>query len=150
MDDVAKQVPLRGRLIDSLYTEAMVLADEARSYFDQGGLTDREALTPLKRVTLSCESLRVTTRLMHVLSWLLTQRAIDAGQIATADPTPAEQWQGLEAQATPLEGMPPAAVAIIDASRDLCARVARLDSEEVAVVPQSPALGLLSRLEQAF
>jgi regulator of CtrA degradation len=150
MDDVAKNVPLRGRLIDSLYTEAMVLADEARSYFDQGGLADREALSPLKRVILSCESLRVTTRLMHVLSWLLTQRAIDAGQIATADPTPAEQWAGLEAQAASLEGMPLAAIAIIEASRDLCARVARLDGEEIADMPQSPALGLLNRLEQAF
>lgn len=147
---MAKNVPFRGRLIDSLYTEAMVLADEARSYFDQGGLADREALTPMLRVTLSCESLRVTTRLMHVLSWLLTQRAIDAGQMAAVDPIPAEQWDGLELQAGSLEGMPPAAIAIIAASRDLCARVARLDSEEIAVVPQSPALGLLNRLEQAF
>ena len=31
------QVRITSRLIDSLYTEAMLLADEARSYFDDAG-----------------------------------------------------------------------------------------------------------------
>lgn len=150
MEDQAKRFPLRRRLIDSLYTEAMVLADEARSYFDQGGIADREALSPLMRVTLSCESLRVTTRLMHVLSWLLTQRAIDAGQMSAVDPLPVEDWDGLEEQTSSLKGMPAAAIALIEASQDLCGRVARLDNEAEAIALQSPALGLLSRLQQAF
>ena len=34
-------------LIDALYVEAMVLADEARSYFDDGGRLEREALAPM-------------------------------------------------------------------------------------------------------
>ena len=32
-----RQVRITSRLIDSLYTEAMLLADEARSYFDDAG-----------------------------------------------------------------------------------------------------------------
>src|SRR3569833_4328950 len=70
------------RLIDSLYVEAMLLADEARGYFDQGARIEREALDPLGRVTFSCESLKVTTRLMHIIAWLLTQRAVDSGEMA--------------------------------------------------------------------
>lgn len=36
------QVRITSRLIDSLYTEAMLLADEARSYFDDAGRDERE------------------------------------------------------------------------------------------------------------
>ena len=64
------------KLVDGLYIEAMVLADEARSYFDTLGRDDRLSLDPIDRVGFSCESLKVTTRLMHVIAWLLTQRAV--------------------------------------------------------------------------
>ena len=73
------ELRIHRKMIDSLYVEAMVLADEARGYFDQGARVEREALDPLGRVTFSCESLKVTTRLMHVIAWLLTQRAVDSG-----------------------------------------------------------------------
>lgn len=59
---------LHRRLVDSLYVEAMVLADEARGYFDQLGRDERDALEALSRVAFSCESLKVTTRLMHVIA----------------------------------------------------------------------------------
>src|SRR6187402_1540029 len=53
---------LNRKLVDSLYVEAMLLADEARSYFDVNGRAERDALPPMQRVGFSCESLRVTTR----------------------------------------------------------------------------------------
>ncbi|HEY5713474.1 MAG TPA: DUF1465 family protein, partial [Allosphingosinicella sp.] len=77
------------RLVDGLYIEAMVLADEARSYFDTLGRDDRLSLDPIDRVGFSCESLKVTTRLMHVIAWLLTQRAVAAGEL-TPDQAGAE------------------------------------------------------------
>ena len=70
------------RLVDSLYVEAMILADEARGYFDERGRVDREALSPIARVAFTCESLKVTTRLMHIIAWLLTRRAVEAGEIS--------------------------------------------------------------------
>ncbi|NWN13409.1 DUF1465 family protein, partial [Escherichia coli] len=72
-------------LIDTLYVEAMLLADEARAYFDELGRDEREALEALNRVAFSCESLKVTTRLMHIIAWLLTQRAVDAGELMPHD-----------------------------------------------------------------
>src|SRR5688500_4281578 len=72
---------ITSRLIDSLYTEAMLLADEARSYFDDVGRDDRSSLVPFVRVGFACESLKVTTRIMHIVAWLLTQRAIESGEI---------------------------------------------------------------------
>jgi regulator of CtrA degradation len=144
-------IRLRGRLIDSLYTEAMVLADEARSYFDQAGRPEREMLTPLLRVTLSCESLKITTRLMNMLSWLLTQRAIELGQIDPADArTPADRHE-LDSDPASLAGLPEAAIALIESSLELQARARRIDRDVPDVAqPQSPARGLLSRLERAF
>src|SRR6185436_688581 len=81
----SSRAKLTPKLIDSLYTEAMLLADEARAYFDEHGRGDRLALDPIVRVGFSCESLKVTTRLMHVIAWLLTQRAVEAGEIAASD-----------------------------------------------------------------
>src|SRR5215208_5031646 len=75
------QVRITSRLIDSLYTEAMLLADEARSYFDDIGRDERAMLEPFARVGFACESLKVTTRIMHIVAWLLTQRAIESGEI---------------------------------------------------------------------
>ncbi|MCA1654665.1 MAG: DUF1465 family protein, partial [Sphingomicrobium sp.] len=72
------------RLIDALYTEAMLLADEARGYFDDAGRDDRLTLEPFARVGFACESLKVTTRIMHIVAWLLTQRAIEGGEIRAA------------------------------------------------------------------
>src|SRR3546814_17725730 len=56
------------KLLDSLYVEAMVMADEARAYFDQQGDRDREEMDIMLRVSFSCESLKVTPRLIHVIS----------------------------------------------------------------------------------
>ncbi|WP_174280580.1 DUF1465 family protein, partial [Sphingomonas bacterium] len=76
---------LHRRLIDALHMEALLLADEARDYFDEVGRAERDRLAPLARIGFSCESLKVTTRLMHVIAWLLTQRAVQAGELRATD-----------------------------------------------------------------
>src|ERR1700750_3401876 len=85
---------LTPKLIDGLYVEAMVLADEARSYFDTIGRDDRLSLDPIDRVGFSCESRKVPTRLMHVIAWLLTQRAVAAGELSRAQAGEAERRLG--------------------------------------------------------
>jgi regulator of CtrA degradation len=107
----------------------------------------------MERVAFSCESLKVTTRLMHVISWLLTQRAIAAGELP-------EDWaldpaRRLGAAPTTdvelLARFPAQARGLIWSSVDLHRRVALLDAAltgEVAVV--SPARSMLDRLATAF
>jgi regulator of CtrA degradation len=144
---------LTPRLVDSLYTEAMLLADEARAYFDRHGREDRESLDPLLRVGFSCESLKVTTRLMHVVAWLLTQRAVEAGEISRAHARKPARRLGdaPESDSALLARLPAAAQSLIEASRDLYARVQRIDASGVAPEPQaSPARSLLSRLERSL
>ncbi|WP_084582686.1 DUF1465 family protein [Sphingomonas azotifigens] len=145
-------ITIHRRLVDSLYVEAMVLADEARGYFDQLGRDERDALAALSRVAFSCESLKVTTRLMHVIAWLLTQRAVDSGELQPDDArTPSRRLgPAPETDAAVLADMPMQAVAIVQASMDLYRRVARLDSAfDVSAVP-SPARRMLDRLAGAF
>jgi len=84
----------RRRLLSALYTDAMVLADDMRAVAEYRLAIDADAgRDPVDRVLASCEQLRMTTRLMTVLSWLLTWRSIDAGETDLAaaprlDPLP--------------------------------------------------------------
>ncbi|WP_017670941.1 DUF1465 family protein [Blastomonas sp. AAP53] len=78
----SNQSPFTAKLVESLYVEAMVLADEARAFFELG--PDEQGLSPSDeiRIDMSCESLRVTTRLMHSIAWLLNQKAFFAGELS--------------------------------------------------------------------
>jgi regulator of CtrA degradation len=153
MAEEQAQLGLTPKLIGSLYTEAMVLADEARSYFDRHGREERDRLDPLLRVGFSCESLKVTTRLMHVIAWLLTQRAVEAGELTPAQARrPARRLgEAPESDEAVVARLPEQARALIASSRDLYARVQRLDETAPGAEPQaSPARSLLSRLERSL
>jgi regulator of CtrA degradation len=147
------QVRITSRLIDALYTEAMLLADEARSYFDDAGRDERSTLEPFARVGFACESLKVTTRIMHIVAWLLTQRAIDSGEIPGRDGQRPERRLGHAQESDPavVETLPPAARKLINSSSDLYARVKRLDEGQIEAEPtQSPARALMGRLERGL
>jgi len=138
------------KLINALYIEAMVLADEARAYFDLHSRNSRNQMTPLQRVGFSCESLKVTTRLMHVIAWLLTQRAI-----AESAPPVASQHQPLglvtDSDTSAIVALPQEAQQLINASAELYRRVKRLEQQLASQLPMaSPARRLHSRLLEAF
>lgn len=144
---------LTPKLIDSLYVESMLLADEARAYFDKHGREDRMMLDPLVRVGFSCESLKVTTRLMHVIAWLLTQRALAAGELTAEQARKPERQLGepVESDQDVLDQLPASALALIRSSQELYDRVLRLESGQGAGEPApSPARSLLSRLERSL
>jgi len=147
------QVRITSRLVDSLYTEAMLLADEARSYFDDAGRDERSTLEPFARVGFACESLKVTTRIMHIVAWLLTQRAVESGELRSRDGRRPERRLGHAQDSDPvvIATLPPAAQRLINSSADLYARVKRLDEGGLErEVPQSPARALMGRLERGL
>ncbi|MEP7315850.1 MAG: DUF1465 family protein [Sphingomicrobium sp.] len=150
-DPKGPEVRITPRLVDALYTEAMLLADEARAYFDDVGKGERLMLDPFARVGFACESLKVTTRIMHIVAWLLTQRAIETGELHQVEGRRPERRLGHATVSEPgvLEQMPPAAQRLIMASSDLYARIARLDEGQLDDQPmQSPARALMGRLER--
>lgn len=147
---------LNARLIDSLYTEAMLLADEARSYFDDAAREDRRTLDPMTRVRFSCESLKVTTRLMHIVAWLLARRALQSGEIPRAAHGSRSRrgWHELgtaaDSDADAISSFPAGARTLIAASCDLYARVKRLEEGGAIEAVPSPARTLMSRLERSL
>ena len=131
----------------------MVLADEARGYFDERGRAEREGLVPLSRIAFSCESLKVTTRLMHVIAWLLTQRAVFAGEMRPREALDPSRRLGNApvTDVAALAELPVYAQALIAVSIDLHRRVGLLDTglaNEVAFV--SPVRALQERLALSF
>ena len=147
------EVRITPRLVDSFYTEAMLLADEARSYFDDSGREDRGTLDPFVRVNFACESLKVTTRIMHIVAWLLTQRAIESGEIPYREGRRPERRLGHAQESDPevVARLPEAAQRLVSASSDLYTRVKRLDEGNIAdEPPASPARALMGRLERGL
>ena len=76
---MALPADINPRIVDALYSDALVLADELRTRFG-GDFSIGEDCAA--RVALSCEGLRATTRTMHCLAWLLNHRAFFAGEIS--------------------------------------------------------------------
>ena len=152
-DPSQPEVRITSRLINSLYTEAMLLADEARSYFDDAGRDERAGLHPFARVGFACESLKVTTRIMHIVAWLLTQRAIESGELNMAGVRRPERRLGHAQDSDPavVDQLPDAARQLIQASTELYARIKRIDEGGLeAEAPQSPARALMGRLERGL
>jgi regulator of CtrA degradation len=66
-----------------LFREGMTLVEEAASYLDGPGRTESRALSRAAALAYSTESMRLTTRLMQVASWLLLQRAVNEGELTS-------------------------------------------------------------------
>ncbi|ANU08739.1 DUF1465 family protein [Paraurantiacibacter namhicola] len=126
---------LNRTIVDMLYEEAMLLADEARDTFRDAAQERRRTGTPLhededlERIALSCEALRTTTRMMHALSWLLNQRAHFCGeltefQLRRHGRLPRHQPDSDPAQ---LALLPAHLRDVVERTRRFHARIARLD-----------------------
>ena len=90
---------------------------------------------------------------MHIVAWLLTQRAIESGEIPDRDGRRPERRLGhaQDSDQAVVVQLPESAQKLINASSDLYARVKRLDEGGMETdVPQSPARALMGRLERGL
>lgn len=72
-------LPVQRAQVENLYVDAMLLADEAHAAFAAQRDLGRTPGDSLLQIGLACESLKTTTRLMHIIAWLLHRRAMIAG-----------------------------------------------------------------------
>jgi regulator of CtrA degradation len=159
-EDTPSPRELGAVLTDQLYREAMQLAEDSRTYFDHVGQWDRKRLEPMDRVLFSCESLKVTTRLMHAISWLLVRKAVLANEMNEAEARLPERRLGratatLSDDLPRLQTLPPMAQRLVTRSQDLYSRLQRLEAQMFEVLDvsgpgQGPARALLDRIEGAF
>lgn len=111
-------------LVDPIYAEALKLADAARGYFDGAGVAERTALTDAARTATALESLRITTRLIAIVSWGLLQQAVRNGEVTVH----ADRRLPAPDADTALDLLPTRARGLAVASRDLFARAHSADS----------------------
>ena len=71
---------VRSARFKALFAEGMELVEEAASYLDGPGRADADALRLGLKGAYAAESMRLTTRLMQIASWLLIRRAIVDGE----------------------------------------------------------------------
>jgi regulator of CtrA degradation len=64
-----------------LYADGMNLVEETAAYLDGEGRTEAKRLGRLSATLYAAESMRLTTRLMQIASWLLLQRALNSGEM---------------------------------------------------------------------
>ena len=65
----------------TLFREGMDLVEETAAYLDGVGRTEAKALDRSVSLTYATESMRLTTRLMQLASWLLLHRAVKEGEM---------------------------------------------------------------------
>lgn len=144
-----------------LFQEGMELIEETAAYLDGPGREDSRRMVRDLSLVYASESMRLTTRLMQIASWLLLQRAVAEGEI-TPDQASAEKNRvRLTVQETPttvaeFETLPPRLKELIGLAARLHARIMHLDrliSENESVLPSpgpNPVNVQLGMLEKAF
>ena len=152
---MSEPTDLSPTIIESLYGEALDLADEVRAAFDMSRSLDLAGSDEdLARIALSCEALRTTTRMMHAIAWLLNQRAFFAGELSEYQlrhhgRLPAGQPMSDRDQ---LALLGPSLVELIHRTERFHARIERLDAawqQRYSVYP-TPIDGLRHRLGAAL
>ncbi len=66
---------------NEMFREGMGLVEEAAAYLDVEGRSEAKVLSPVLGRAYAAESMRLTTRLMQIASWLLFQRAVNEGEM---------------------------------------------------------------------
>src|SRR5690242_21017687 len=116
----------------ALFREGMDLVEETAAYLDGDGRGQAKALERSVSLTYATESMRLTTRLMQLASWLLLHRAVKEGEMTLAQAGKEKSKVKLAAgdahDSTNLELVPVALRDLIERSRKLYANVRRLDA----------------------
>ncbi|HEX6859761.1 MAG TPA: DUF1465 family protein [Caulobacteraceae bacterium] len=142
------------------FEEGMALVEETAAYLDGPGRQDAKLLSRAAALAYASESMRLTTRLMQIASWLLVQRAVRESNMTPEDACEARYRIGAETvclsePASDLDDLPFGLLELLDRSARLYERVRHLDRRmylEAAgeAEPPSPVLAQFDRLKSAF
>lgn len=137
----------------ALFREGMSLVEETAAYLDGDGREDAKALGRNAALAYATESMRLTTRLMQIASWLLLHRAVSEGELSLAQARKEKSRVkvGLDHRDSDAEHMLPEMLRdLIARSLRVQARVQRMDAnlhrdrfEQPYANPVEHQLGLL-------
>ena len=138
----------------------MGLVEETANYLDGPGRQDARLLDRHGAIAYATESMRLTTRLMQLASWLLLQRAVSAGELSPDDAGKEKHRISLTDigaghALTGSDQLPEALRALIKRSLKLHDRILKLDAmlamKAKAIVPaDNPVSRQMDRLAEVF
>src|SRR5689334_25330374 len=143
----------------TLFREGMDLVEETAAYLDGAGRTEAKALDRAVSLTYATESMRLTTRLMQLASWLLLHRAVKEGEMTLVQANREKTKVKLSAADPSAEEMliklPEQLQLLIERSMVLQSKVRRLDVTIHAVPSDrapigNPLVPQMNRLKAAF
>jgi regulator of CtrA degradation len=144
-----------------VFQEGMSLVEETANYLDGPGRQEARLLDRHGAVAYATESMRLTTRLMQLASWLLLQRAIGAGEMSSEEARKerhrislAEIGRGNALMGA--EQLPDGLLDIVERSLSLHQRVQKLDAminvqaKSGAAAAGSPVSSQIDRIAAVF
>lgn len=145
-----------------LFRDGMALVEETAAYLDGDGREDAKRLPRTAALAYASESMRLTTRLMQIASWLLLQRAVNEGEMTQTEASSDKRrtriaWQQMPNTENAAGPLPASLLALIEGSLRLQDRIIRLDrmmtNPRTAAPPVAgshPLEAQMSRLREAF
>lgn len=157
-------------LFDRTFQDGMNLVEDTAAYLDGAGRQESRLLSRTAALAYASESMRLTTQLMQVASWLLVQRAVREGDMSAAEAceeryrigpqvehepeTPYVVGESGEAPAAGSESLPQGLMRLVERTKRLHERVSHLDQrmyrDPVVVEPSHPVLSQFDRVRAAL
>lgn len=146
----------------SLFREGMTLVEEAASYLDGPGRAASKTLRRPVALAYATESMRLTTRLMQIASWLLLRRAVAEGELTPLQAQSEKHRVRLAKQEISCDReiyaqLPDEFIDLCEKSMRLQDRVIHLDQSHPPlragfdrVLPRTPVEAHWARLQDAF
>src|SRR3954467_720196 len=127
-----------------LFREGMGLVEETAAYLDGSGRQESKKLERSAALAYATESMRLTTRLMQLASWLLLHRAVKEGEMSLAqankEKSKVKLTAGEPGDPETIKLLPERLRVLIDRSKKLNDQVRRLDANIYAppLAPDKP------------
>lgn len=144
----------------ALFDEGMGMVEETANYLDGSGRSQSRELSRPQALAYASESMRLTTRLMQIASWLLLQRALKNGELGVEEIRRDSNRIKLSKRpvddtTTLIDELPVQLVALIHKSFDLQVRLQKIDTQFWSRVDEendlpSGARDQQNKLQQAF
>jgi len=134
-----------------VFRDGMALVEETATYLDGPGRAESKKLERAAALAYATESMRLTTRLMQLASWLLLHRAVKEGEMSLAQANKEKTKVKLSAadthDANNMELLPETLGVLIARSQQLQSKVRRLDTtiHNRAATDQVPAMNPVER-----
>jgi regulator of CtrA degradation len=127
----------------TLFRDGMALVEETATYLDGPGRQESKKLGRSASLVYATESMRLTTRLMQLASWLLLHRAVKEGEMSLAqaskEKTKVRLANGDRGDPQSIALLPERLQELIAHSKKLQAEVMRLDATIHAPVSATQA-----------